>query len=164
MQKHLISIGFDSYSSENEFPENTRLLMEKAKMALNSAYSPYSNFQVGAALRLSNGQIVTGSNQENAAYPSGMCAERTAFYFAGAQHPESKIEEVFILARKTGGTELVPACPCGSCRQAMLEYEVRQSQPIKVFFKSTSDGFISVDSVADTLPFKFDAESLGKNA
>jgi len=160
MKKHLISIAYETYSTDYELPENTKILKEQAEKALGSAYAPYSNFQVSAALLLSNGEIITGSNQENAAYPSGMCAERTAFYYAGARFPESKIEAVFILARKQGESDFVPACPCGSCRQAMLEYEIRQNHPIKIFFKNKVEGFMSIDSVSDALPFKFDAASL----
>jgi cytidine deaminase len=135
-------------------------LFEEAVSALDSAYSPYSCFQVGAALRLSNGEIIKGSNQENASYPSGLCAERTAIFFAGSQYPGVKIEALVVVARKQGETLLVPACPCGGCRQAMLEYEERQSENIPLYFKLSAEEWISVPSVSALLPFKFDSASL----
>jgi cytidine deaminase len=161
MTRHQISISFSNYSTENELPEASLFLLNTALENMNNAYAPYSHFQVSAAIRLSNGEVVTGSNQENAAYPSGMCAERSAIYYAGARFPKDKIEEILVIARREGESELVPACPCGSCRQAMLEYEERQSSPIKLIFKQKDAGFIGLDSVSDSLPFKFEAESLG---
>jgi cytidine deaminase len=161
MTRHQISISYSSYTTENELPAGSLSLLKTALENMNNAYAPYSHFQVSAAIRLSNGQVITGSNQENAAYPSGMCAERSAIYYAGARFPQDKIEEILVVARREGESELVPACPCGSCRQAMLEYEERQSSPIRLVFKQYDAGFIGLDSVSDSLPFKFGAESLG---
>ena len=160
MNEREIKIQFSSFGSESDLNTSSFQLFIEAKKALDTAYSPYSNFQVGAALRLSNGEIVRGSNQENAAYPSGLCAERTAVFYAGSQYPNETIEEIFVLARKTGAQELVPACPCGGCRQVLLEYETKQNKPIPVSFKMEKVGFIRVSSVSDLLPFKFDASSL----
>ena len=160
MTQKEISIRYISYGSENELPADFQQLIEEAKKALDMAYAPYSNFQVGAAIRLSNGEIVSGANQENAAYPSGLCAERTAMYYAGAHFPNEKMEALAVLARKKDTTALLPACPCGACRQAMLEYEQRQDSPISLIFRQEEYGFIVVDSVAATLPFKFDANAL----
>ena len=155
-----IKIKYSRFKSETELTAHTFRLFEEAKQALNTAYSPYSNFQVGAALRLSNGEIIRGSNQENAAYPSGLCAERTAIFYAGSQFPKETIEEIFVLARKTGDQILVPACPCGGCRQVLLEYETKQNTPIIVGFKIENEGYIQLASVSDLLPFKFDSSSL----
>jgi len=160
MKEHEIRIQFAKYGAVTDLETPTSQLFEEAQKALQSAYSPYSSFQVGAALRLSNGQIIRGSNQENAAYPSGLCAERTAFFYAGSQFPNENIEEIVVLARKTGDSILVPACPCGACRQVMLEYEVKQKQAIPIVFKLENEGFIRVSSISDLLPFKFDASSL----
>jgi cytidine deaminase len=161
MTRYQISISYSIYATENELPAESLRLLNTALDHMNNAYAPYSHFQVSAAIRLSNGEVVTGSNQENAAYPSGMCAERTAIYYAGARYPNHLIEEILVVARREGKSELVPACPCGSCRQAMLEYEERQSSPIRLVFKQNDTGFIGLDSVSDSLPFKFGAESLG---
>jgi cytidine deaminase len=155
-----IKIQYTSFESESDLNKNTFQLFEEAKKALYTAYSPYSNFQVGAALKLSNGEIIRGSNQENAAYPSGLCAERTAIFYAGSQFPDEIIEEIFVLARRTGDEKIVPACPCGACRQVLLEYETKQNKPIAIAFKMEKDGYIQLNSVSDLLPFKFDASSL----
>jgi cytidine deaminase len=160
MNEKEIKIQYTRFESESDFKKSTFQLFEEAKKALNTAYSPYSNFQVGAALRLSNGEIIRGSNQENAAYPSGLCAERTAIFYAGSQFPGEIIEEIFVLARKTGDEKIVPACPCGACRQVLLEYETKQNKPMAISFKIEKDGFIQLHSVSDLLPFKFDASSL----
>jgi len=161
MIKHQITINYSIYPTEKELSAESILLLEQAKKVLSHAYAPYSHFQVAAAIRLSNGEVITGANQENAAYPSGMCAERSAIFYAGAKFPEAKIEEIIVVARREGEVDLVPACPCGSCRQAMLEYEERQSQAIRLIFKRNEEGFIGLDSVSDSLPFKFGADSLG---
>lgn len=160
MNKREIKIQYTRFESESDLDKSTLQLFEEAKKALDTAYSPYSNFQVGAALKLSNGEIVRGSNQENAAYPSGLCAERTAIFYAGSEFPHETIEEIFVLARKAGEQKFVPACPCGGCRQVLLEYETKQKKPIPISFKIEKEGFIRVSSVSDLLPFKFDASSL----
>jgi len=160
MTQKEISIRYTAFESESELPAEIQTLLVEAEKALDMAYSPYSGFQVGAAIQLSNGEIITGANQENAAYPSGLCAERTAIYYAGAHFPAEQIQMVAVVARKSGTDSLVPACPCGACRQAMLEYELRQKSPIALVFKQNRPGFVYVESVSDTLPFKFDADSL----
>jgi cytidine deaminase len=161
MAKHQIQIDFDHYPTEQDLPPQTVLLLDYAIKALDLAYAPYSGFQVGAALLMANGEFVTGSNQENAAYPSGMCAERTAVYYAGSRYPGVAILELVVVARRKGEQSLVPACPCGSCRQALMEYEERQSQPIRMVFKQKHAGFLGLASVGDSLPFKFGADALG---
>lgn len=159
MQKE-ITISYRYFSDEAELPADYQSLLTEATKALDMAYAPYSHFQVGAAILLDNGQVVTGANQENAAYPSGLCAERTAMYYTGAHYPKNTIKAVFVVARKENTTYQVAACPCGSCRQAMLEYEERQKSPITLLFRSGQKGYVAVNSVADLLPFKFDADSL----
>ena len=130
-------------------------LVDEARKAATQAYAPYSKFHVGAAIALSNGEIVTGSNQENVAYPSGMCAERVACYYAHAQHSDAKIEAIAIAAQGVDGAEVAtPISPCGSCRQAMLEYEKLAESDIKVILVGAKDIYI-VPSVKSLLPFAF---------
>lgn len=155
-----LTISYRYFANEAELPSEFQNLFYEASKALDLAYAPYSNFQVGAAILLENGQIITGANQENAAYPSGLCAERTAIYYAGAHYSKVKILAVLVLARKEGQTQQIAACPCGACRQAMLEYEDRQKASIPVVFRMGKTGFVAVNSVSDLLPFKFDADSL----
>lgn len=155
-----LTISYRYFANESELPSEFQNLFHEASQALDLAYAPYSNFQVGAAILMENGQIVTGANQENAAYPSGLCAERTAIYYAGAHFSKVKILAVLVLARKEGQAQQIAACPCGACRQAMLEYEDRQKASIPVVFRMGNTGFVAVNSVSDLLPFKFDADSL----
>jgi cytidine deaminase len=130
-------------------------LMLKAIEARNKAYAPYSNFQVGAALELENGTIVTGSNQENASYPAGLCAERTAIFYAGSKYPDLKIKTLAISAgpKEKDFTEPVP--PCGSCRQAIAEYEQNQKSPIGIYFMGKSGEVKHVESLLSLLPLAF---------
>jgi cytidine deaminase len=160
MKRERILLEYDSFENEDQLPAQSRELLEKAKASLNQAYAPYSRFQVAAALRLANGQIIAGTNQENAAYPSGLCAERTAVFYAGSAFPGIAIEEILVIARKEGGSELLAACPCGACRQVIQEAESRQVQDIRLVFRLEKTGFIRLDSVRDTLPFRFDPASL----
>src|SRR6476620_4739204 len=110
----------------------SKYLTHKAKDAATHAYAPYSKFLVGAAVLLEDGTIVTGTNQENAAYPSGMCAERVALYSASAQFPEKTITKISVVAKRKAAKDRLPATSCGQCRQVMLEYEQRQDKPIQV--------------------------------
>jgi cytidine deaminase len=160
MKREGIFLEYDSFDTEDQLPAASRELFEEARASLPQAYAPYSHFQVAAALRLADGRIITGTNQENAAYPSGLCAERTAVFYAGSAFPGIKIEEIFILAQKQGGDELLPACPCGACRQVMQEAEDRQQQSIRLIFRQGRSGFIRLDSVQASLPFRFDPASL----
>lgn len=134
--------------------------MQKAIEATNTSYSPYSNFRVGASVLLENGIFVSGSNQENAAFPSGLCAERVAIWKASTEYPDVRMLKLAI----TANTELrkvdKPVGPCGACRQSMLEYEVKQESPIKVFFMGETGKVVEVDSVVSLLPFSFDSSYL----
>ena len=123
---------------KSELSESDRKLLEAAIEATENAYAPYSNFHVGAALRLADGTIVKGSNQENIAYPSGLCAERTALFAAGSQHPDSVIETLAIVGRNQQGV-LTAASPCGACRQVMAEVETRQGKKLRVICYFSED-------------------------
>ncbi len=130
--------------------------MISARKAVDHAYAPYSRYKVGAAILLDNGQIVQGNNQENAVYPLGLCAERVALFSAGTNFPEAK---PLVLAI-TIASQNKPGFPCGSCRQAMVEFESRFDQKIKLLIDSKDDQVIVIDSVRDILPFSFDENNL----
>ena len=140
-------------------PEEQHLL-SLAVEATGRSYAPYSHFYVGAAVELADGTIVSGSNQENAAYPSGLCAERTAVFYAGARYPDNPIRRLCIAARDSGGSPLCrPIAPCGACRQVLLEAEQRAGRPIEVLLYGT-DGIYIVHSIKDLLPLEFDESFL----
>ena len=144
----------------NDLDGESKALLEKAKEALPNAYAPYSNFHVAAAILLSDGSVVTGTNQENAAYPSGMCAERVALFTVSSQHPGKIIKKIVVLARLANGTELAPASSCGACRQVMLEYEQRQGKPFEVIMQNQDRHWVKTTSAETLLPFCFSNESL----
>lgn len=141
--------------SYNELDDTDRKLVDLARQATERSYAPYSHFRVGAAILLSNGEIVTGANQENVAYPSGTCAERTACYYAHATYPDATFKTIAIAARDTTGNEITrPVAPCGACRQALLEYETLAGENVKVILIGANDIYI-LPSVSATLPLAF---------
>ncbi|MDG2331201.1 MAG: cytidine deaminase [Flavobacteriales bacterium] len=158
----VLHINVDVYEDLNFLEDSDRSLLLKAIEISESAYAPYSNFLVGAALELSCGEIITGSNQENVAFPSGICAERTAFYYAGANYPNSKIVKVAVSAHSKQFDVNYPVSPCGACRQVMYEYESKQDSPIKVIMMGASGQVRIMQSIADLLPFTFNESSLKK--
>lgn len=138
-----------------ELSDSDKLLVEKAVEMTAKAYAPYSRFLVGAAIRLDNGEIVTGSNQENAAFPSGTCAERSACFYAGANFPDAKFETIAVAAREEGQKLCAePVSPCGACRQSLLEYEKLAGRPVKVLLIGEKKIHI-LPSVKSLLPFAF---------
>lgn len=144
----------------DDFDLESKYLIHKAKDATAHAYAPYSKFFVGAAVLLEDGTVVTGTNQENAAYPSGMCAERVALYAAISQHPEARIMKLAVVAKKKGGKDLVPATSCGPCRQVMVEFEQRQHHPFEVIMMNQNHQWVKAISAISLLPFCFTHESL----
>ena len=130
--------------------------MNKAHEARENAYAPYSRFMVGAALQLASGEIISGNNQENAAFPSGLCAERVAVFHAGAIHPDATITTLAITARSLKQVIETPIPPCGACRQALAEYEVRQKSPMSIYFMGETGNVVKANSVKDLLPLIFD--------
>lgn len=146
--------------NEDELSDVERKVMEEAKKATERSYSPYSHFSVGAAVLLSSGQIVSGSNQENCAFPSGLCAERTTIFYANANYPDQAVTMLCIAARGTNGefTEM-PVSPCGACRQVLVETEQRFNTPMRVLLYGT-EGIYAVSSARDLLPVCFDSYSL----
>lgn len=160
MKKIKISTNFIVYDNFDELSEQDFLLFNEAKKARNNAYAPYSKFQVGCALLLENGEIVIGNNQENAAYPSGMCAERVAIWSASSCFPNSKINKIFITAKSNTRLVIEPVAPCGACRQSILEYEVKQQGEIEIFFTGEKGKIVKSNSVANLLPLGFDKSML----
>ena len=148
------------FDTIEELPKDIVLLMNKAIEAREKAYAPYSNFNVGAALLLDNNDIVTGSNEENASYPSGLCAERTAIYYANSQYPNNRIVRMAISAGSKKNKTTSPIPPCGACRQAIAEYEVKQDFPIEIYFMGEIGKIAKSDSLANLLPFIFDKSVL----
>lgn len=147
------TIHYQEYKLD-ELESADRLLVASAIEATATAYAPYSKFQVGAALRLADGTIVKGSNQENVAYPSGLCAERTALFAASAQHPGVAVDALAIVGRNPAG-ELTAASPCGACRQVMSEQEGRQKNKLRVLCYYTNAKILVFEGVESLLPFMF---------
>lgn len=162
MKKLELKIAFTEFENENELSAQEQELLQKARHTSDLAYAPYSDFHVGAALLLENGIIVTGNNQENVAFPSGLCAERVAIYYAGAQYPNVAIKTIAITCKSKSFHVGEPLSPCGACRQAMSEYEMRHKSFIRVILMGETGKILAIDSIADLLPFMFKAEELKK--
>ncbi|MGB8704112.1 MAG: cytidine deaminase [Gillisia sp.] len=156
MKSISITSTLEVYDSFDELPSDVQNLMNKAIETRDTAYAPYSKFRVGAAILLQNNEIITGSNQENASYPSGLCAERTAIYYAGAKYPKIPILKIAISAKSSEFEVKNPVPPCGACRQAIAEYEILQKQPIEIFFSGETGKVVKSNSLRDLLPFGFD--------
>ena len=141
----------------DELDEKQKALVDIAREATLRSYAPYSNFKVGAAIALSNGEVIPGSNQENVAYPSGTCAERSACFYAHARYPEAKFEAIAIAARGTDDEFIeTPAAPCGACRQSLLEYETLAGHDVEVILAGAKDIYV-LKSVKSLLPLAFDS-------
>jgi cytidine deaminase len=159
-QKISLTTEILSFDSENDLPEDARALLKLAVEAAKRAYAPYSHFSVGAALLLENGEIVTGNNQENAAYPSGLCAERVAVFYAHSRFPNLKITAIAICARSQSKIIEEPVAPCGACRQSILEFEKISGSPIRIIMSSETGKIYVSDSMANLLPLNFNSDSL----
>ncbi len=162
MIKQQISFEALVYETIDELNMQQKDLMLKAVEARKMAYAPYSNFHVGAAVLLENGEVVIGNNQENASYPSGLCAERVAIFHAGAKFPGVKILSVAISATSNDYVVDKPAAPCGNCRQAMSEYEVKQKKPIELLMMGEIGKIIKCHSISAILPLAFNSSFLDK--
>ncbi|MFM7726292.1 MAG: cytidine deaminase [Flavobacteriales bacterium] len=160
MEFQTFTCSFERFSSREEITAEHQTLLDASIEAMANAYAPYSGFSVGASLLLENGTIVTGSNQENAAYPSGLCAERVAFFAAGAQFPNQRIIAAAVVASSASFKSGEPVTPCGSCRQSMLEYELKQQHNILLYMISPSGEIVASPSIKQLLPLYF--ESKGK--
>lgn len=160
MQKITFQTEIECFEDSGELDITEQQLLQHASDAKASAYAPYSRFLVGAAILLDNGIIVKGNNQENAAYPSGLCAERVAIFAAGANYPGRRIVKVAITAASMDFPSDHPVAPCGACRQTMLEYELNQSEAIVVIMKGTSGKTYRSASVSQLLPLFFHEDGL----
>ena len=153
--KESFTFNYQLFSNWTDLPEQEQRLVDKAYEAMENAYAPYSEFKVGACALMDDGSFILGNNQENAAFPSGICAERVALFYAGANFPNKKVLTLCIVAKG----ELMPASqllsPCGGCRQVMLESENRQKQPIRVILVNQDKRTMVLDSVIQLLPFGF---------
>lgn len=145
------------YENRTELPEDLLHLLEEAEKAATRAYAQYSHFQVGAAILMNNGKIVTGSNQENAVYPCGLCAERTTAFAASSLYPDVPFNKIAITAINPTTPLEQPVSPCGSCRQVLYEYEQKFNQPIEVILAGQTGPIYVLQCIADLLPYTFHA-------
>lgn len=153
--KKTLSISYTELNHYQELDAHIQNLVAKAYLSAEKAYAPYSKFQVGAVVELNNGEIISGNNQENIAYPSGLCAERVALFFAGATFPNEAVKNLVIVAK---GDLIAPEdclSPCGSCRQVIAETEMRQKSPICIFLVSESGKTFIFEKISDLLIFPF---------
>jgi len=160
MKKIELKTQITVFDSIEELPVSIKSLMNKAIEAKQNAYAPYSKFKVGAALLLENDSIITGNNQENAAYPSGICAERVAIWRASSEFPHQKVIALAISASSSSQLTKEPVAPCGACRQTLSEYELKQKDKIEVYFMGEVGNVIKTDSILDLLPIAFDKSFL----
>lgn len=155
------NISYETYADVNELSTSDQLLCKRAKDALASSHSPYSKFKVGTAILLADDQVVLGSNQENVAYPSGLCAERVALFTIGANYPNAVIKKMAITAQTENFKIENPVTSCGACLQVMAEYEKRQNEQIEVLFYCIDGQVIKVKGIKSLLPFVFVEDRLG---
>jgi cytidine deaminase len=151
---------YELLDNKNSLSIDDQALLDKAKEATKTAYAPYSNFHVGAAARLSNGQIVIGSNQESTSFPVGICAERTLLNSIGSQFPSLSITTMAISYQPRDKDSIEPISPCGMCRQSLLDYENRYGANIKIILSGMSGKVMIIPSAANLLPFGFDGSIL----
>lgn len=160
MEKKQIGFELLVFEDTSELSQNEQKLLHMAEQARENAYAPYSRFKVGAAVLLENGEVVIGNNQENASYPSGLCAERVAVFQAGARYPGAAIKAVAISAASQDHVLQMPAAPCGNCRQSIMEYEQKQKSPITLLMKAEKGPIYKCTSMADILPLAFNSSFL----
>lgn len=146
---------YRNYDSKEALSKEDQELLAHAQASMEQAYAPYSKFQVGASVLLKSGKIILGNNQENIAYPSGLCAERVALFYAGANFPDDPVVKICIISQGELMPEEAYLSPCGSCRQVLLESQARQKSPIEVLLVQRSGKILAIDSVQNLLPFGF---------
>ena len=160
MQEKEIRVLYSEYGSDGELPEPDRALLEMARKTTATAYAPYSHFRVGAAARLVNGATVTGTNQENASYPAGICAERTLLSVAATQYPGVAIETLAISYDNEYGASDRPIAPCGICRQSLQEFEQRTGSAMRIVLAGQTGKVVVLNQSGILLPFAFSADEL----
>ena len=161
MNTQNFTISYEQYDRIGELSASDKMLCEKAVAAMATSHSPYSKFRVGTAVLLADDQVVLGSNQENVAYPSGLCAERVALFTIGANQPTAVIKTMAITAQTDNFTIVNPITSCGACLQVMIEAEKRQNSPIEVLFYCIDGAILKVKSIKNLLPFGFVEDRLG---
>jgi len=152
-------ISVDVFENAKQLPPEEYVLIQEATKAMSNAYAPYSKFSVGTAILLENGKVITGNNQENAAYPSGMCAERVAIFYAGSQYPGVAVKTIAVICDVEADQ---PLTPCGACRQAIAEYEQQHNKKIRLVMATTKGKIFCANSIETLLPFMFSAKYLKK--
>ncbi len=155
MRKEIVPLHVLILNSDAELAADDKHLLEQARKASENAYAPYSRFQVGAAVKLANGEVITANNQENAAYPSGLCAERIALFYAHSRFPDIAVEAIAITAKGNKGIIEEPLSPCGACRQVMAESEKNSNQPMRVIMQGQTGPVMIAESMKVLLPFSF---------
>jgi len=163
MKQRAYTVRLFEYNGPDELEQEQQKLLQRAMEAARSAYAPYSGFHVGAAVLLENGETIAGSNQENAAYPSSLCAERVAIFYAGARYPEVPVKSIAIAAMREGSFQEEPVAPCGGCRQVLFEKEIQGKSPMEVILFG-SRKIQLIKQVADLLPLPFKLENLQPSA
>lgn len=157
-----ITIKYEIFSAQEELYEDERLLLQNAREAMANAHSPYSRFDVGAAVKLNDGSVVVGNNQENAAYPSGLCAERTALFYVGTQGKGNEVQKLAVIGTGKDFETTAPVMPCGGCRQVIKEYQDLSGQPIVILASgATGDIYRFSGGIDDLLPLGFGPKDLG---
>ncbi len=162
MRKRELYISYLQCDNINELESHDKDLLMAAKKSVNDAYAPYSQYYVGSAVQLEDGKIICGNNQENIAYPSGLCAERIALFYTSSRYPDQKICAIAITAKADNFEVTEPVAPCGACRQVLAEYQTKQQHPIKIILMGETGKIKLISSVDDILPFMFHAEQLKK--
>lgn len=160
MIKRDVTIHYYEVDDISSLPADEQELMNQAREATHNAYAPYSAFYVGAAILLVNGKIVKGNNQENGAYPSGLCAERVAAFAASANYPGVAMQKIAVIARSNRFEVKDPVSPCGACRQVLLEYESLQQKPLKMLLGKENGKILVVEKIEDLLPLSFSGRDL----
>ncbi|MEI6947798.1 cytidine deaminase [Paraflavisolibacter sp. H34] len=160
MEENRFEFSYKVYQSIDELPEDQRLLLQAAREVTEQAYAPYSNFQVGAVARLANGETVPGSNQENASFPAGLCAERVLLASVSSLFPRVPVEAMAISYKSENVKSDHPISPCGICRQSLQEYETRTNQPVQLILGGMTGPVYVIDSASKLLPLAFTSEEL----
>ncbi len=160
MKQQTFTFNFEEYNSLELLSKEDQHLFQKAISIRKTAYAPYSKFNVGAAILLNDGTVITGNNQENAAYPSGLCAERVAIFHAAAHHPDKKILKIALTADSQEAKLLKAIPPCGACRQSLYEYEYKQKQEIEIIFGTDYSKIYKIKSIQNLLPFSFNSDMM----
>jgi cytidine deaminase len=160
MKETKFEFNYNVFESIDELPDDKKWLLNEARQITAQAYAPYSNFQVGAIARLANGEVVTGSNQENASFPVGLCAERVLLASISSQYPKVPIETIAISYKSENVKSDHPISPCGICRQSLQEYESRVNQPIQLILGGMTGPVYVIDSASRLLPLAFTSEEL----